>query len=128
MTALKIFGKKKKEIKRKEESKVAPVEGMQQAKVALSIGQHLTRPHITEKATELASAKNQYVFQVQTRTTKKEVKKDVEKMYGVTVERVRIINVHPKEVRLGRTKGVKKGYKKAIVKVREGQKIEILPT
>ena len=89
--------------------------------------QHLIRPRITEKATDL-SAKNQYVFVVQSSATKKEIAKEVAKRYGVTVEKTRIVNVHPKSMRLGRTRGVKKGYKKAIVQVKAGQKIEILPT
>ena len=88
----------------------------------------IVRPHITEKATELGSTKNQYVFVVQDSTNKTEIKRAVEKMYGVTVEKVRIINVHPKKVKLGKIKGIKKGYKKAMVRVKEGQKIEILPT
>jgi len=40
---------------------------------------------------------------------------------------VRTITVPPKRRRLGRTRGFKKGFKKAIVKIKKGQKIEILP-
>ena len=87
----------------------------------------IVRPHITEKATDLA-AKNQYVFVVQTTANKKDIATSVEKMYGVNVKGVRIVNVHAKKIRLGKTKGVKKGYKKAMVQIREDQKIEILPT
>ena len=85
------------------------------------------RPHITEKATSLAS-QNKYVFVVKTSATKKEIERDVERRYGVSVEKTRIVTVHPKRVRLGKTRGVKKGYKKAIVQIQKGQKIEILPT
>jgi large subunit ribosomal protein L23 len=87
----------------------------------------LVRAHITEKATDLAG-KNQYVFVVKPGASKLEVWKSVERAYGVTVEGVRVITVHAKQMRLGRIKGVKSGYKKAIVKVKDGQKIEILPT
>mgnify|MGYP001948996444 CR=1 FL=1 len=104
--------------KKKEEKKKRTFEG---------VGQYLVRPHITEKATDLA-AKNQYVFVVTTKASKKEIGNSVERMYGVNVEGVRIVNVHPKKMRLGKTKGVKKGYKKAIVQVKQGQAIEILPT
>ncbi|MCH7604770.1 50S ribosomal protein L23 [Patescibacteria group bacterium] len=87
----------------------------------------LVRPNITEKATILTE-ENKYVFKVFPDATKGLVKDSVEEVYGVDVESVRIINIPPKKVRLGkRREGIKKGYKKAVVKVKEGQKIEILP-
>ena len=88
---------------------------------------HLARPHITEKATTLAN-KNQYIFVVKPNATKKEIAKDVESKYGVKVLGTRIINVKSKKVRLGRIPGIKKGYKKAIVQIQAGQRIEVLPT
>ncbi len=123
MTALKVFSKKEKgkiEAKPESKEKAAP-------KTASRVLGQIIRPHITEKATNLA-AKNQYVFVVQPRAHKGGVARSIEKMYGVNVEQVRMVNVHAKEMLLGRTKGIKKGYKKAIVKVKEGQKIDILPT
>jgi len=86
----------------------------------------LSRPQITEKATFLME-KNQYIFQVFKTATKPEVKKAVEEVYGVNVEKVRIINVDRKRKRLGRTTGWKKGYKKAIVTLKKGQEIELIP-
>jgi|AntAceMinimDraft_16_1070373.scaffolds.fasta_scaffold00683_12 large subunit ribosomal protein L23 len=86
----------------------------------------LQRPHITEKATELTE-ENQYMFRVFSRSNKIEIKQAVEDVYGVNVEKVRIINVPPKKRRLGKTQGWRKGYKKAIVKIKKGQEIEILP-
>jgi len=86
----------------------------------------LKEPHITEKATFLEK-ENKYVFKVYPRSNKIEIKKAVEGLYGVSVSEVNIINVSPKKRRLGRTEGWKKGYKKAIVKLKEGQKIELLP-
>ena len=91
------------------------------------MSQHIVSPHITEKATDLA-AKNQYVFVVSPHANKNNIAQSVEKMYGVKVRGVRIVNVHAKKMRLGRIQGIKKGYKKAMVKLAEGQKIEILPT
>ncbi len=88
--------------------------------------QSLVAPHVTEKATVLTS-KNQYVFKVFTRTNKVQIKEAVESLYNVKVEGVKVLNVKPKKRRLGRTKGVKPGYKKAIVTVKKGQEIEILP-
>jgi len=86
----------------------------------------LIAPHITEKATNLAE-KNQYVFRVWQKANKNEIKKAIEDLYKVKVIDVKIINVPPKERRLGRISGWKKGFKKAIVKIKGGQKIEVMP-
>lgn len=86
----------------------------------------LKEPHITEKATDLAE-KNQYIFKVYPSANKTEIKKAIEGLYGVDVLGVRLIRVKPKRRRLGRIEGWRKGYKKAMVKIREGQKIEVLP-
>lgn len=83
-------------------------------------------PLITEKATRLG-AMNQYVFLVATEATSPEIKKIIEAVYKVKVARVQVINVKPKARRLGRTMGQKPGYKKAIVTLKEGQKLDILP-
>ena len=82
--------------------------------------------HITEKATELAG-KNQYIFKVFENANKQEIKKVVESIYNVDVVSVNIINIHRKRKRLGKSIGWKQGYKKAIVKIKKGQEIEILP-
>ena len=86
----------------------------------------LKTPHVTEKAADLAE-KNQYVFKVWPRVNKTEIAKAIEDIYGVDVLSVRIIKVPRKQRRLGKIQGWRKGYKKAIVKVKEGQKIEIMP-
>lgn len=82
-------------------------------------------PHISEKATNLAE-KNQYIFKVSENFNKKEIKKAVEGVYGVNVLSVNVIKIPAKKRRIGRIQGHKKGYTKAVVKIREGQKIEIL--
>ncbi|MCD6550603.1 50S ribosomal protein L23 [bacterium] len=86
----------------------------------------LKEPHITEKSTML-NERNEYVFKVYPKANKAEIKKAIESLYNIDVLDVRVINVHQKSRRLGRTTGFRKGYKKAIVKIKEGQKIEILP-
>ena len=86
----------------------------------------LNIPHITEKATDLTK-ENKYTFKVFPRANKAEVKRAVESVYDVDVISVRIINIPPKKRRLGKNLGQRKGYKKAIVKIKEGQKIEVLP-
>ncbi len=86
----------------------------------------LLSPHVTEKATALTE-ENKYIFKVWPRANKPEVKKAVEEVYGVSVEQVNILKVPSKERRVRGQIGHKKGYKKAIVQVKKGQKIEILP-
>ena len=86
----------------------------------------LKSPHITEKATDMEE-ENKYVFKVYPEANKPEIKKSIENLYGVDVLSVRIIKISPKKRRLGRAEGWRKGYKKAIIKIKEGQKIEILP-
>ncbi len=81
-------------------------------------------PHLTEKARE-AGKTNAYVFGVAGQANKVGVKRSVEGLYGVTVEGVRILNMPGKERRRGRQIGWKPGFKKAIVKVKEGQSIEM---
>jgi len=83
-------------------------------------------PLITEKATAESSL-GKYTFLVDKKANKPEVKKAVEGIYKVKVTRVNIVNARPKSRRLGRTMGVKPGYKKAIVTLAAGQKLDILP-
>ena len=85
----------------------------------------LKAPHVTEKATDL-TASHQYIFRIYPRANKVDVKKAIEKVFGVDVTGVRVINIPKKKRRLGKIKGFKEGYKKAIVKIKEGQKIEVL--
>lgn len=86
----------------------------------------LKSPQITEKASNLEE-NNQYVFKVFSTSTKSEIKKAVKEYYGVEAIDVKIINVKPKKKRLGRTTGFQKGYKKAIVKLKKGSTIEVMP-
>lgn len=84
----------------------------------------LKAPYITEKSTDLAE-KNQYMFKVFSKVNKNEIKKAVEAIYNVNVLNVNIINVPKKKRRLGRHSGWKQGYKKAIIKIKKGQKIDL---
>jgi len=83
-------------------------------------------PHISEKSTDLAEKSNQYVFKVIQGTNKTEIKKTIEGVYKVDVLSVNIIKIPAKKRRIGRNQGFKKGFTKAIVKVKDGQKIEII--
>ncbi|MFH1036874.1 MAG: 50S ribosomal protein L23 [Patescibacteria group bacterium] len=86
----------------------------------------LKAAHVTEKATDLSN-KDKYIFNVYKNANKNEIRKEVENIYGVNVVSVNIINVHGKKRRLGKTMGIKPGYKKAIVGIQKGQKIELMP-
>jgi len=78
---------------------------------------------LTEKAVAL-SALNKYVFLVEKKANASEIKKAIKEAYNVDAVSVNIVNVKPKKRRLGRSVGTKPGYKKAIVTLKVGQKIE----
>ncbi|OGZ58795.1 MAG: 50S ribosomal protein L23 [Candidatus Spechtbacteria bacterium RIFCSPHIGHO2_02_FULL_43_15b] len=86
----------------------------------------LKQPHITEKSTDLTKV-NQYVFRVFSNTTKAEIRKAVQDIYGVHVEKVSKIKMPGKKRRRGRQIGWRSGYTKAVVKLRKGEIIEVLP-
>jgi large subunit ribosomal protein L23 len=86
----------------------------------------LKKPRITEKASAL-DGYGQYVFEVYSGANKSQIKKAVESFYNVNVEKVRIIVIPPRPRRLGRTIGTKSGFKKAVVTLRKGEKIELMP-
>lgn len=86
----------------------------------------IKRPLITEKATQMSNM-GKYLFLVEDWATAPEVKKAIKEIYKVEVERVQTINTRPKPRRLGKSVGVKPGYKKAIVTLKAGQKLDILP-
>lgn len=83
-----------------------------------------TKVHRTEKATQLGML-NHYVFQIDRSTNKREFRKAVERHYEVHVEKVRIMNATGKKRRVKGILGWRPGYKKAIVTVRQGEKIDV---
>jgi large subunit ribosomal protein L23 len=84
----------------------------------------LKKPWITEKSTDLSKG-GKYVFVVKSGAKKPEIKKAVKEVYKVDAVAVNIINKPPKSKRMGALKGSQAGYKKAIVTLKEGQKIEV---
>ena len=121
-----IFKKEEKQVKKASKKAVSDESKKKKKTNKLDVYRILREPHITEKATELSEA-GQYIFKVWPNVNKIQIRKAVEQIYGVDVANVRTINIPSKKRRLGRTEGKKKGYKKAIVSVKKGQKIEILP-
>lgn len=83
----------------------------------------ILKPVITEKSTMLKEVNREICFEVDSRTNKSEIKKAIEQLFKVKVERVRIMNKRGKPRRVGRTMGKKKDWKKAYVKLKEGEKM-----
>lgn len=82
-------------------------------------------PIITEKSASLAE-NNTYVFSVDVKANKTEIKQAIENIFNVKVENVNTINVKPKKKRVGRYVGKTNRVKKAIVKLQEGSSIELI--
>lgn len=82
-------------------------------------------PVVTEKAAIVGQEMNQYSFYVDPKANKTEIKDAVEKLFNVSVVDVRTINVHPRKRRVGRYMGLTNRKKKAIVKLADGQTIEL---
>ena len=82
-------------------------------------------PVITEKSTRLSQEENKYVFKVDSKATKDQIKKAVETIFKVKVVDISTINAKVKKRRVGRYTGLTNRYKKAIVKLAEGQSIEL---
>ena len=79
---------------------------------------------IVSETTTMASASNQYVFKVRTDSNKREIKAAVESMFGVKVEAVTTSNVKGKKKVFKGKVGQRIDWKKAVVKVSEGQMID----
>lgn len=88
----------------------------------------IVRPLVTEKATEASSHLNQYYFEVSGGSNRISVKQAIEKQFEVKVLAVNILNVRPKvkrdRSRRGKS-GQKPGYKKAIVRLKDGDTIDL---
>jgi len=85
----------------------------------------LRQPVITEKSYAGTGASNQYTFRVAREATKKQVKAAVEAIFEVQVEKVQVINMPSKAKRRGAHTGTRTGYRKAVVRLAEGQSLEV---
>ena len=84
----------------------------------------LLAPVVSEKSYS-GLADRKYTFKVHQDAHKTQVRQAVEQLFGVKVERVNIVKVQAKPKRRGVIKGVRPGWKKAIVQLQEGERIEI---
>jgi large subunit ribosomal protein L23 len=80
---------------------------------------------LSEKSTIIKEKENKYVFKVNPLANKHEIRHAIESAFGVKVTDIKTINVKGKTKRLGRFEGKRSSWKKAIIKLKEGNTIEI---
>ena len=85
----------------------------------------IIRPCVTEKNTFLTEKYNQYVFEVAMSANKFVIEEAIEKIFKVKVKMVRTLTIRGKVKRLGRSMGKRPNWKKAVVTLMPGQKIEL---
>ncbi len=83
----------------------------------------LLKPHITEKCITYKEKEDTYVFKVDVRATKEDVKRSVETIFNVHVVEVRSVNYRGKPRRRRMFEGYRPRYKKAYVRLMKGEKI-----
>jgi len=83
-------------------------------------------PLITDKATRLLES-NKYTFMIDPQANKFTIKKVIEYIFNVKVIKVNTLNVAKKKKTVGRFSGYKSKYKKAIITLKEGDKINLFP-
>ena len=86
----------------------------------------LVRPHVSEKTALGAELQGRHAFRVAKDATKVEVRKAVEKIFGVDVRSVQISNVRGKTKRFGQVAGKRSGWRKATVRLAEGQDLDFM--
>jgi large subunit ribosomal protein L23 len=88
----------------------------------MNANQIIRRPLVTEKSTVLREVKNVIAFEVAGSANKIQVKQAVEELFKVKVEEVRLFNVRGKMKRMGRFVGKRRDWRKAYVRLKEGEK------
>ena len=88
------------------------------------VHQIIRRPLVTEKSTQQKEKSNQYAFEVDPKANKIEIQSAVERLFKVKVFQVRTVRVLGKMKRLGRKYGKRPDWKKAIVTLKEGDRID----
>jgi large subunit ribosomal protein L23 len=90
-----------------------------------TVHETIVRPIITEKSSVAYQERGEYTFEVHPDANKIAVKQAIEQLFGVKVTGVWTSNQRGKVRRVGKTSGRRANWKKAIVKLREGDTIEI---
>ncbi|MEZ5534678.1 MAG: 50S ribosomal protein L23 [Thiolinea sp.] len=86
--------------------------------------QVLLAPRMTEKSVGLAESSNQYVFKVAKSATKQDIKQAVETLFEVKVDRVQTVNMKGKQKNFSRRAGKRSDWKKAYIRLAEGQSLD----
>ncbi len=86
----------------------------------------IRRPHVSEKTAHASAASNQYVFQVASTATKSDIKQAVEGLFEVEVTGVQVVSMPAKRKAFRGRPGTRKGWKKAYVRLAEGQSIDLV--
>jgi len=89
------------------------------------LSQVVIAPHVSEKGARVATEGGQYVFRVRRDATKPEIRAAVEFLFEVKVSTVNVVNQPGKSRRFGRSSGRRQDWKKAYVRLAEGQSIEM---
>ena len=92
----------------------------------LSIYDIIRKPCLTEKGYTLQNENNQVVLKVHPQANKLQIKEAMEKLFSVKVSKVRTCNMHGKDKRMGRHIGRTQDWKKAVVSLAEGHKVDFL--
>jgi large subunit ribosomal protein L23 len=87
--------------------------------------QVIKRPIISEKSAQMSELNRAYAFEVDKKSNKQEIKQAIEKLFNVKVEAVRTLIVHGEYKRTRKSIIKKSNWKKAIVTLKEGNKIEL---
>lgn len=90
----------------------------------MEIHEVIRKPLVTEKGTMLKELGNQYLFEVDRRSSKFQIKHAVEKLFNVKVKDVHTVNIRGKIKRVGKNVGKQSNWKKAYVTLEQGAKIE----
>jgi len=93
--------------------------------VNIDIHDIISYPIITERSTELREGMNKVLFIVNPNANKIQIKRAVEELLKVKVEKVNLINMPEKKKKLGKFEGIKSGKKKAVVTLKQGEKLAI---
>ena len=86
----------------------------------------IKKPCLTEKGMFLQETENQVVLKVDPRANKIEIKQAAEKLFNIKITKVRTANMHGKSKRVGKHIGRTNDWKKAIISLAEGQKLDFL--
>ena len=90
-----------------------------------TLHQVIVRPVVTEKSSAAYQLRKEYTFEVHPEANKYQISEALQKLFGVTVTRVRTMQMRRHEVTRGRIRGTTKRWKKAIVTLKDGDSIAV---